>query len=57
MGIPYQINLIRHPAKAYGGLPWKVQPIVAVQDKCFNTVDTVNIGIVSVKRRPSQDFD
>ena len=48
VGVPYQINLIRRPAEAYGGLPWKVQPIVAVQDKGFNTVDTVNIGIVSV---------
>ena len=46
VGEAFQINVVRNPESAYGGLPWRTQPIVAIQDKGFNIVNTIHGGKV-----------
>lgn len=48
VGTAYQIRVIVHPENAYGGSPFKTQPVVAVQDRGFNTVNSINEGTISV---------
>jgi hypothetical protein len=48
VGEPYTIGVVQLPVSCQGGVMWTVNPIVAVQDRGRNTVDSVNNGTVSV---------
>jgi len=48
VGEAYQLGLIRQPHGVYGGIHWEVMPIVAVQDRGYNTITSVNNGTVSI---------
>ena len=48
VGEAYQLGVIRQPAGVYGGILWEVMPIVAVQDRGYNTINSVNNGTVSI---------
>lgn len=47
VGNPYQIGVIQCPQEVSGGTVWDALPIVAVQDRGGNTVESVNEGNVS----------
>ena len=48
VGEAHSIGLVTNPESAFGGTRWGTQPIVAVQDKGFNTVTDINTGEVSM---------
>jgi hypothetical protein len=48
IGNPYQIGVIRAPKVVIGGKVWPVNPVVAVQDRGQNTIDSINHGNISV---------
>lgn len=47
VGEAYQIGVVRQPGGAFGGKKWEVMPMVAVQDRGYNTITSVNTGKVS----------
>ena len=47
VGQPHTIGAIQVPTSVEGGMTWKTNPIVAVQDRGGNTVEDVNSGAVS----------
>ena len=49
VGPAFQIRTVIHPENAYGGTSFGTQPVVAIQDRGFNTVTTINEGSISVK--------
>lgn len=49
VGNPYQIGVIHCPTVVFGGSRWDVEPVVAIQDRGRNTVETVNEGNVSFR--------
>ena len=46
VGIRYQIGVVVQPANITVGVPILNDPVVAVQDRGFNTIETVNNGTV-----------
>lgn len=50
VGNPYQIGVIQCPRVVFGGSRWDLKPVVAIQDRGRNTVETVNEGNVSFQR-------
>ena len=48
IGNPYQIGVIRAPKVVIGGKVWPVNPVVAVQYRGQNTIDSINHGNISV---------
>jgi len=47
VGPAYKIGILANPENAYGGSPFKTQPIVAIQDRGSNTVTSINEGTIS----------
>ena len=48
VGHAYQLGIIEQPGDAFGGNVFGIQPIVAIQDRGFNSISTWNEGTVSV---------
>ncbi len=47
VGEPFTLGVVQHPTGCQGGETWKLNPIVAIQDRGHNTVKSVNDGNVS----------
>lgn len=47
IGTPYQIGVVKTVESAFGGIPWDIESIVAVQDRGHNTIPYMNEGTVS----------
>ena len=48
VGAPYKLAIATNPGTATGGLPFRPQPVLAIQDKGGNVVVTQNSGSVTV---------
>eukprot|EP00984_Skeletonema_dohrnii_P016875 scaffold7561_cov227-Skeletonema_dohrnii-CCMP3373.AAC.8 len=48
VGEMHQLGIITHPESAFGGTEFGIQPILSVQDRGGNTVESINEGMVTV---------
>ena len=50
LGSPVRLTALQSPGKAHaGGLPWGLQPVIAIQDAGFNTISIDNTNTVTAQ--------